>query len=133
MILFITHDQVEERTKVLVKILEVFRDKYDISLRTNATIIFGWGAFGQAKINQPCPPTQGRYCQSETGEWVYLHLFLFTPCICFYSSLICFDLPPVYVFESTFASTASSKWLLTDLEFVLHHSPQPSFVLRNQE
>ena len=67
------------------------------------------------------------------GEWMYLHLFLFTPCVCFYSSLICFDLPPVFVFESTFASTASSKWLLTDLEFVLHHSPQPSFVLRNQQ
>ena len=83
-ILFIVHDQVEERTKVLVEILEVFRDKYDISLRTNATIIFGWGAFGQAKINQPCPPTQGTYCQGETwrmGVFAFvsiysMHLFL---------------------------------------------------------
>ena len=69
----------------------------------------------------------------KLGEWVYLHLFLFTPCVCFYSNLICLDLPPVFVLESTFASTASSKWLLTDLEFVLHHSPQPSFVSRKQE
>ena len=98
-ILFIVHDQVEERTKVLVEILEVFRDKYDISLRTNATIIFGWGAFGQAKINQPCPPTQGTYCQGETwrmGVFAFvsiysMHLFLlefdllwFTACICFW-------------------------------------------------
>ena len=84
-ILSIVHDQVEwEEDKVLVEILEVFRDKYDISLRTNATIIFGWGAFGQAKINQPCPPTQGTYCQGETrriGVFAFvsiysLHLFL---------------------------------------------------------
>ena len=77
-ILFIAHDQVEERTKVLVEILEVFRDKYDISLRTNATIIFGWGAFGQAKINQPNPPTQGRYCQGKTwrmGVFAFVSIY----------------------------------------------------------
>ena len=77
-ILIIVHDQVEERTKVLVEILEVFRDKYDISLRTNATIIFGWGAFGQAKINQPCPPTQGRYCQGKTwrmGVFAFVSIY----------------------------------------------------------